>query len=292
MIERKGSEVMQNKTAIALGTFDGVHLGHRAVLNMPSEYKKVAVTFKVPPKMELSVGKGLITSVEEKRQRLEKIGIDEVFLLEFGDVRNMSAQDFLHFLVKKYSPSLISCGFNYRFGKNGEGDTKFLGDFCNDNQIELNCCESVCYNGIPVSSTLIREMLSSGKVKEASELLVEPFSFTSRVIEGDKRGRTIGFPTINQKYPDEKVKIKFGVYKTLVKIDNKEYNGITDIGIRPTYKSDFVISETHIIDFSGDLYDKEVEIIPLEFIREEKKFSSLCELRNQIDVDLKYIKEI
>lgn len=292
MIERKGSEVMQNKTAIALGTFDGVHLGHRAVLNMPSEYKKVAVTFKVPPKMELSVGKGLITSVEEKRQRLEKIGIDEVFLLEFGDVRNMSAQDFLHFLVEKYSPSLISCGFNYRFGKNGEGDTKFLGDFCSDNKIELNCCESVCYNGIPVSSTLIREMLSYGKVKEAGKLLVEPFSFTSRVIEGDKRGRTIGFPTINQKYPEDKVKIKFGVYKTLVKIDNKEYNGITDIGIRPTYKSDFVISETHIIDFSGDLYDKEVEIIPLEFIREEKKFSSLKELRNQIDVDLKYIKEI
>ncbi len=283
---------MQNKTAIALGTFDGVHKGHMAVLNLPKEYKRVAVTFTEPPKAELSGKKGLITTVDEKCKRLESIGIDEICLLEFGNVRNMSAADFLSFLNEKYSPSLISCGFNYRFGKNGEGDTQILADYCKENGIELRCANCVFEDGIPVSSTQIRNMLTEGKINEANMLLGEPFSFTAEVIGGDRRGRTIRFPTINQKYPDELVRIKFGVYKTSVEIEGKQYTGITNIGVRPTYESQFVISETHILEFSGDLYGKKVKIIPLKFLREERKFSSLEELKSQIDADLKYIKEL
>jgi len=283
---------MQNKTAIALGTFDGVHLGHRAVLNLPKEFKKVAVTFKKPPKMELSRTSGLITTSEEKCRRLRDIGIDEICQLEFKAVRDMSAKDFLSYLNEKYSPCLISCGYNYRFGKNGEGDTDVLANFCRLNGIDFKCCESVCHNGTPVSSTIIREMLSSGEIEKANILLSEPFSFTAQVISGDKRGRTMGFPTINQKYPQELVKIKFGVYETLVECEGKEYSGITNIGVRPTFETDFVISETHILDFTGDLYGNEVKITPQRFLREEKKFSTLEELRSQIDADLKYIKEI
>ncbi len=283
---------MQNKTAIALGTFDGVHLGHRAVLNLPKELKKVAVTFKKPPKMELSRGRGLIISSDEKCRRLEKLGIDEICQLEFKDVREMRAQDFLEFLKEKYEPCFISCGFNYRFGKNGEGNTETLSQFCKSNGIDLKCCDSVCHNGTPVSSTIIREMLSSGEIEKANILLSEPFSFTAQVISGDKRGRTMGFPTINQKYPQELVKIKFGVYETLVECEGKEYIGITNIGVRPTFETDFVICETHILDFTGDLYGNEVKITPQRFLREEKKFSTLEELRSQIDADLKYIKEI
>lgn len=282
---------MQNKTAIALGTFDGVHLGHRAVLDLPVDYKKVAVTFTAPPKAVFSGKKELIITVNEKCARLKKIGIDEICLLEFNQVRDMTALDFLKFLVEKYSPSFISCGFNYRFGKNGEGDTEFLSSFCKENGIEFNCQSCVSIDGVQVSSTVIREKLACGEIEEANKLLVEPFSFTAEIITGDKRGRTMGFPTINQKYPDELVKIKFGVYKTLVEFEDKQYIGITNIGIRPTYESNYVISETHILDFSGDIYGKEVTITPLLFLREEKKFSSLSELKSQIDADLKYIKE-
>ena len=283
---------MQNKTAIALGTFDGVHIGHLAVLNLPKDYKKIAVTFKIPPKMEISGKGGLITLPQEKCQRLKNVGIDEICQLEFKEVRDITSKDFLKFLNDKYSPKLISCGFNYRFGKNGEGNTETLSEFCLQNGIEFKCSERVCFEGQPVSSTLIREMLSSGEIEKANKLLSEPFSFTAEVIEGDKRGRTIGVPTINQRYPSDKVRLKFGVYKTLVEIGDEKYIGITDIGVRPTYQTDFVISETHITGFSGDLYSKEVKITPLKFLREEKKFASLTELKNQIEADLKYIKEI
>ena len=283
---------MQNKTAIALGTFDGVHLGHLAVLNLPKEYKRVAVTFTAPPKSEISGKKELITTTEEKCERLKKVGIDEIYLLEFSKVKDMSSESFLEFLKEKYSPSIISCGFNYRFGKNGGGNTKTLKEFCNKNSIEFKCSECIYSDGIPVSSTAIRNMLAEGEIEKANKLLSEPFSFTASVMSGDRRGRTMGFPTINQKYPEELVKLKFGVYKTLVEANGKQYTGITNIGIRPTYELDFAISETHIIDFSGDLYNKDVKITPLLFLREEKKFSSLEELKNQIDADLKYIKEI
>ena len=152
---------------------------------------------------------------------------------------------------------------------------------------EYICAEPVTYKGEIVSSTRIREMLRNGEVKAANEILYEPFSFTAKVMQGDKRGRTIGFPTVNQRYPENLVKLKFGVYKTKINIDGKEYCGITDIGTRPTFKTDYVISETFIKDFSGDLYGKELKITPLEFLRDEKKFNSLEELKKQIAEDLR-----
>ena len=123
--------------------------------------------------------------------------------------------------------------------------------------------------------------------QQANKLLSQPFSFESEVIKGHQRGRTIGFPTVNQKYPEELVKLKFGVYKTRVLFDGMEYVGITDIGVKPTFPNDFVISETYIKDFSGDLYGKKIRIEPIEFIRDEKKFSGLEELKEQINEDLR-----
>ena len=117
-------------------------------------------------------------------------------------------------------------------------------------------------------------------------MLESEFSFTAKVQRGDSRGRTIGFPTINQRYPEDLVKIKFGVYKTKVLFDENVYNGITNIGIRPTFESEYIISETYIKDFSGDLYEKEVEIIPQKFLRQEIKFASLEELKKQIEKDI------
>lgn len=292
MLLKKGSEVMQYKNAIALGTFDGVHVGHRAVLSLPECECKTAVTFAVPPKSVISGGGELITSIKDKCKILQDLGFDSIELLEFEKVRDMSSTDFLEFLKTKYNPDFISCGYNYKFGKNGEGNTEILKEFCLKNGIELRVVECVKANSTAVSSTVIRKLLANGEIDEANKLLSAPFSFENEVIQGDKRGREIGFPTINQKYPEELVKIKFGVYKVYVEFEGERFEGITNIGIRPTYESKFIISETYIKDFSGDVYGKNVRIIPVKFLREEIKFSSVEELKNQINTDLNNIKEI
>lgn len=278
------------KTALMLGTFDGVHIGHRQVLSLPFGYKKIAVTFKKSPKSVITGVDEAITTFEEKCRILKELGVEEIHPLEFSEVRNIKALDFLEELYEKYTPSVICCGFNYTFGQNGEGDTKLLKEFCDKKGIILRIADAVEDNGVTVSSTVIRNFLKNGQVKKADNWLYEPFSFTAPVRHGDMRGRTIGFPTINQEYPKELVKLKFGVYKALVIAEGKEYSGIANIGVRPTYPIDEVISETFIKDFSGDLYEKNVKIIPQEFLREERKFGSLEELKKQIADDIKSIE--
>ena len=198
----------------------------------------------------------------------------------------MPAGDFLLFLKEKFSPEYISCGFNYRFGRDAAGDTALLRKFCDENGIFLNCREPVCADGEPVSSTRIRGLLEKGDIAGANRLTAVPFSYTAKVITGDRRGRTIGFPTINQKYPDELLPVRFGVYKSKVILDSGEYNGITNIGIRPTWQTDYIISETFIKDFSSDVYGKTVTVMPLKFVRGEVVFSSAEELKKQIQSDM------
>lgn len=275
------------KTAVALGTFDGLHNAHRDVLSLPNGYKKVALTFKLPPKMLIFGQSELLLGFEEKCRLLKKLGIDEIVALDFNEVKNDSPEDFLSFLKNKIGASYITCGFNYRFGKDGAGDTSMLEAFCKQNGIELRVSSPYLLpDGSTLSSTYIRSLLKKGEIKEANKYLYKPFSFTAAVNRGDQRGRTIGFPTINQKYPKELVKLRFGVYKTEALVDGKRYEAITDIGHRPTYETDYVISETFIKNFSGDLYGKEVTIIPQSFLRNEKKFSSIDELKKQIEFDL------
>ena len=281
-----------NKTAIALGTFDGVHLGHRAVIEatVSSGFNPVAVVFKFPPKMYFDGKNELLMTFSDKKQALIGMGFDEVVALDFETLRDNSPQQFLDFLLEEYNPAIISCGFNYRFGKNGAGDTALLQEFCNKKGIHLKICDAITKDGVTVSSTLIRKLLKQGEIEKANALMQNPFSFTSKVTHGDKRGRTLGFPTINQKYPEDLVKIKFGVYKTKVLIGERSYVGITNVGMRPTFESEYVISETYIKDFSGDLYGKDVKIVLEKFIREEIRFSSVEELKIQMEKDLNYIK--
>lgn len=274
------------KNALSLGTFDGIHKGHRAVLNLPADCRKIAVTFEIPPKLAMSGDLQLIMTNEDKCRVLKSIGIDEILTLDFEKVRDIGALEFLELLYNKYKPSVISCGFNYRFGKGGEGNTETLKSFCTERGIDLLCSLPVEFEGETVSSTLLRNMLKNGEIEKANALLQEPFSFKAEVIDGEKRGRSIGFPTVNQKYPKELVTVKFGVYKTLVDFEGRKYQGITNIGLRPTFKSDYIISETYIKNFSDNLYGKVLRITPLSFLREEKKFSSIEELKKQIKADI------
>ena len=279
------------KTALALGTFDGLHKGHREVLSLPGGCKKIAVIFPLPPKA-LIPGKPLALMLpQDKETALKDLGIDEIFTLDFEKVRTMPPEDFLKFLTDKFSPDLISCGFNYRFGKNAAGDKNLLEDFCKERGIALKCSEPVTENGETVSSTEIRHFLQSGETEKANRLLYKPFSYTAEVISGDKRGRTLGFPTVNQRYPQCLLPPKFGVYVSRVTVDGREYDGITDIGVRPTFKTDYIISETFIKGFSGDIYGDTVTVSPRRFVRGEVKFSSVSELKAQINADLKELEK-
>ena len=274
------------KTALCFGTFDGLHKGHKKVLSLPIGFKKIVVTFSVPPKLIFSGEKELLMTYKDKLEALKDLGVDEVLTLDFELVKDMSPEDFLASLYEKYSPSLICCGFNYRFGNKAKGDTETLKAYCEENGIALKVTESVNIDGKTVSSTLIRDCISKGEIEKANELLYKPFGFTAEVVIGDQRGRNLGFPTANQTYPEKMQKLKFGVYRSRVFIDGIEYKGISNIGIRPTYQTEIPVSETYIYDFSGDIYGKNIRIEPVKFLRSEQKFSSAEELKKAVLKDI------
>lgn len=272
------------KTAVALGTFDGLHLGHRAVINAAKGDFVIAVTFISPPKLTLN-SSGQLMTLEDRKEYLKELGVHKIICLDFNEVKDISPNDFLNTLKDKYKVDLISCGYNFRFGKNAAGDTEMLKDFCIKNGITYNIANPVMQNSEVISSSKIRELIKNGDIVSANKFLYSPYHFSSKVLSGDKRGRTIGFPTANLVLPKELIIPKCGVYKSRIFVNNKEYKAISNIGYRPTFKTESVVCETHIIDFSEDIYGETVTLYPEEFLREEKKFSSLEELKNAIKKD-------
>ena len=277
-------------TALVLGSFDGLHIAHMKVLSSAASCSAVAVLFDIPPSMEKSGKKELLLSLDEKHKILEKMGFS-INVLEFSAVKDVSPKDFLCGLYEKYTPGKICCGFNYRFGKGGQGNTETLKDFCNQMGIELCVTDEVEMDGSAVSSTRIRELLKNGDVQSAQKLLGRNYAISGRVSHGDKRGRTLGYPTVNFMYPQDMCEVKHGVYATTVMLENNEYCAVTYVGKRPTYKLDDTICETNIIDFKGDLYEKEITVNFKRFLREEKTFDSATELKEQIYNDIKAAKE-
>lgn len=274
------------KTAIVLGTFDGIHDGHRAVIAAADGYKSVALTFNLPPKTAVGSDAQLLMTPDDRKARLYDLGVNRVVMMNFEDVQNVSAEKFLEYIKNEYDPALISCGFNYRFGTAAQGDVDMLSNFCGENGIRLAVAQPVEYCGVPVSSTALRRLITAGEVFTANKMIYKGFSFTRPVERGDRRGREIGFPTANQRYPEVMVKPKFGVYTSRVIIDGKEYDAVTNIGIRPTFETAYVGCETYIKDFSGDLYGKKMTLNLVSFLREEKQFASLQELKEAISADI------
>ena len=280
------------RTSVALGTFDGVHKGHRAVLStaVGCGLYTLAVTFELPPKAYFSKNALLLTNKADKTAAIKKLGVDEVVFLDFCEVKELSAIDFFNLLCSKFSPQYLVCGEDYRFGKDRCGDIRILKTLCDENGIDLLVVPPVNENGKPVSSTDIRKLLLLGETTEANRLLDGSFSFEGTVLQGDKRGRTIGFPTANLVYPKDIAPVKNGVYACKIESDGKSYDGICNIGYRPTYKTDTVCCEAYLFDFSGDLYGKTIRIYLNKFIREEQKFSSINQLKNAIIEDCKAAK--
>lgn len=276
----------EGELAAALGSFDGLHLGHRQVigntLSAPG-LRPAVITFQQNPSFSLQKKPvPLLTTNEQKLALLEEMGVEVVYLLPFDRIRDMEPEDFVEALYRVCRIRALSCGFNFRFGKNGRGDAGLLKELCREKGIELSVTPPVSVAGETVSSTRIRACLEQGDVQQAGQLLGRPFGYDFEVTHGRQLGRTWGTPTINQPFPAGYVLPRFGVYASLVEVEGQKYYGVTNIGVKPTVGSDCALSETWIPEFSGDLYGKKVPVELLDFIRPERKFDSMDQLKNEI----------
>lgn len=280
------------KYAAALGFFDGLHRAHMQVLEAArvlsdKGFIPAVILFDEHPRKVIA-GDAVPLLLEDRKrdEMLEKAGIKCLYV-SFRDIMNMSPEEFAdEILIKRFNVGAVVSGFNYRFGKNGEGDSSRLVELCRKKGIEAVICPEFFYEGESVSSTKIRKAVESGDIALANRLLGYEFTFSSEVFSGDKRGRVLGTPTINQYFPEGLIVPAFGVYAARLTVDGREYKGVTNIGCRPTFGESSVRSETYIMDFEGDLYGKTVEIRLCSFLRKEKKFAGVDELKKQISEDV------
>ena len=286
-------EILPEKsgTAIALGYFDGLHKGHRNVISLAAAEKEngltpVCFTFSKSPKSVLygTQSNALMTS-EDKIKTLERLGIERTYQADFEKIMNMPAKDFAQeILIDTLKAEKLFCGFNYRYGKNGEGSAETLKSFCKSKGITLTVVPATESDGEVVSSTLIRKLITDGNVKRANELMCSRFGFSSVIEHGKRLGRELGTPTINQPLCSELVVPKFGVYASIVTLENGEtYCGVTNIGIKPTVGGNTPLCETWMPKYKGgEIYGQSADVRLLEFIRPERKFSGIDELKNAI----------
>ena len=281
------------KTSLALGFFDGVHLGHQnviktAVKNAHGHCKSAVLTFKKSPSATLNKAcKPMLSTNEEKCRLFEKLGVEIVFCIDFEEICHLSAQEFVKtVLCDTLNAEFASVGFNYHFGKGGTATADDLVAMCKKLCIKSQMCVPVTYKGEAVSSTRIRECIQNGEIEDANAMLGYEFAVSGEIKSGNHIGTKISSPTINQPLNPEVITPKFGVYATKVTIDCKTYIGATNIGVHPTVGECSPVCETHLLDFSGgNLYSLDATTRLIHFIRPEQNFSSLSDLKDQIEKD-------
>ena len=283
-------------TAVALGTFDGLHPGHCRVIDaaVAAEGLEPAVfTFRDVPAASFGRHVPKLLDDSEKTRLMGERGVQTVFLMNFADVRYMQPEDFIDYLLlEKMNAKYVVCGFNFHFGAGGRGDVAMLRERCAAAGVTVEVIAPFEMEGAPVSSTRIRKCVEAGDMEETARLLGRRFGYAFEVIHGRKLGRTIGIPTMNQRMPEELIVPKFGVYASVVYCGGAPYLGVTNIGVKPTVGSDYVNSETWIPGFSGDLYGQSPRVELLSFIRPERKFGSLEELQQEILENEKQARKI
>lgn len=264
------SIINEKRIAVALGDFDGMHRAHQTVITGAQD----VIIYSVNNRFSL-----MQKSIFEKRY-------PNAVFADFDEIKNMSGEDFIEkILIDKFHAGMILCGFNFRFGKMASWSAMDMRKYLEKKDVWVRILEHLDFEGEPISSTRIRQALSVGDIRSANEMLGYNFTFEGEVIEGDHRGRTIGFPTINQYYPKQLSDVKFGVYESRAFVGGKEYKAFTNIGIRPTWRVENTLCETHIFDYSGNLYGKTVRIELIRYLREERTFSSVDELEEQLNND-------
>lgn len=283
--------------SLALGYFDGVHIGHQAVIKNAVNFakqnggKSAVITFKDHPCCFFhGVCPKYILTREYREKFIADLGVDYLYELDFEKLAGLSAEEYLeNILIKHFSPKSISTGFNHNFGHNKTGDVKFLEQESVKYNYKYFALPPQKYDGEVISSTKIRKLLSDGQIDTANKMLGRNFIIEGTVIKGRQIGRTIGFRTANILYPLELIDIPFGVYSVLVNYASQTYQGIANFGVRPTVNGHGALLEVHILDFERDIYGEVLEVKFIKMLRTERKFDSLDSLKQQISRDIKSI---
>jgi len=285
------SELNENfHLSLALGFFDGVHLGHKKVIESAVNFakkngnKSAIITFKEHPYCYLhGVCPKYIVLNKVREDKFKELGIDYVYELNFEDISKFSAAEyFKDILIKYFKPVSISTGWNHYFGENKSGNSNFLKNKSSQYGYEYFETEPVKFNNEIINSTSIRKYLSEGKIEKANKMLGYNFSVNGKVVKGNQIGRTIGFKTANITYPSELIEIPYGVYS----VNTNFGKAIANFGIRPTVNGSKPILEVHILNFDQDIYGEQIDIEFFKMLRTEIKFSSIDELKVQILKDI------
>lgn len=286
------NEVLDAKPDVTcIGAFDGVHLGHQALVNMAKSIssKYQILTFDPVPKKYFNNLHKLLTTKEMKVDILSRLKPESIVFLNFEDVKDLSPKDFCNILNDKLNTKSIVVGKDFKFGKNRQGDVNVL--ISHFGKQNVHVLDDYVVKDSKISSTLIKSTINEGKLDLANQYLGYSFKLKGKVVHGNRMGHKIGFPTANINVDTDLVTPKFGVYEVVVTKENQEYKGVMNVGNRPTVSNDLILSyEVHILDFDEDIYDSLLEVEFTSFIREEVKFDNIKQLKNQIAIDIKAIK--
>ncbi len=287
------------KTAVALGSFDGLHRGHMSVIACTADFKRECglsphvLLFDTHPMFILKGSAPDRILQESLRDEILAASGFETDIIPFIYIKDMTCREFFEeIIIGKLNAGAVCCGWNYRFGKNGEGNCETLSALCKEYGIMLKIVPHVDFEGEPISSTRIRKAVENGDIPLANAMLGREFRYKSTVVSGHQRGRLIGAPTINQHFDKNFVLPKKGVYASVTVVDGKEYPSVTNIGLRPSFENEDFRSETCILGFSGDLYGQNIEVRLLRYLRDEIRFESMKKLSLQIEKDAEKSKEL
>lgn len=275
---------------MTIGVLDGVHRGHQALIAaLDDSMIRTVCTFDPHPIEVLRPGfhPRLITTIEERVDRLGAHGVEQVGILDLTHIKELSPVEFVEdVLVRRLSLGHLVVGRDFRFGKDRSGDVDLLAELGPFYGFRLDVIDLVSDEGGAVSSSRIRAMIEGGEAARAAEALGAPYRVTGRVIEGDKRGREIGFPTANMVPPERKVIPATGIYAAWSHLGDERHPSAINVGVRPTFGEGELLIEAYLLDYEGDLYDRELTVEFVEFLRPESKFDSVRALVAQMHDDV------
>lgn len=279
-----------DRSSVTIGVLDGVHLGHRALLDhLDSRMTRTVLTFDPHPVEVLRPGTPprLITTIEERIGLLGKAGVESVGVLDLADIKEQRPEEFVELvLVDKLRVGHLVVGEDFRFGKDRSGDVALLVRLSQEIGFDLQIIPLVSDDVAPISSSRIRSLIEAGEVSAASSLLGTWFTVSNTVIDGDKRGRDLGFPTANIRPPQRKVVPGTGVYSCFASVRGIRHDAAVNVGFRPTFGGDELLIEAYILDFEEDIYGEDLSLEFVEFTRPEVKFSGVDDLASRITEDV------
>ena len=281
-----------------IGAFDGLHIGHQKIirnivdLSIKNNTKSALITFNPLPKVYFAKKNFQLLSMHKKVNILSAFNLDYLVILRFNDeLLSTSSKEFVeNILINKLNIKALSVGDDFKFGHNQEGSVNDLVNYSKKGYFSINLEKKHSIENIRVSSSLIRDSIVNNNFEKASKMLGRPYSISGKIMHGDKRGSSIGFPTANIKL--EPNVLLAGVYAVSTLIGNKKYHAVANIGYKPTFNGEKYLFEAHIFNFSGNLYGKRLEFNIVSKIRETKKFSGIEELKRNINHDIKLTKKI